>query len=37
MAVMNAWRVLVRRNEPALAFCKGKKIDGARTLENPVR
>jgi hypothetical protein len=37
MAVMNPQRVLVRRNEPALASCNGKEIDGAGTLENPVR
>jgi len=37
MAVMNPQRVLVRRNEPACGLSNGKEIDGAGTLENPVR
>ena len=37
MAVMDKQRVLVRRNEPALALCTGKKIDGVGALESLVR
>jgi hypothetical protein len=37
MAVMDLQRVLVRRNDPILALCTGKRGDGVGTLESPVR